>query len=76
LTLSLVVYKDRTKIISNPTEFPDVQDPREHVVEVQEPMVKASIIVPQGMQWIWPPSHAVLWFVLIYASIPKITLEK
>ncbi|KAF8512280.1 P-loop containing nucleoside triphosphate hydrolase protein [Gautieria morchelliformis] len=41
-----IVYKDRTRIISNPTEFPDVQDPRTQVVEVQEPMVKASIIVP------------------------------
>jgi len=34
------------EVISNPTEFPDVDDTRTHVVEVQEPMVKASIIVP------------------------------
>jgi translation elongation factor EF-4 len=40
-----VVYKDREEFISNPTHFPDnfLQ-----VKEVQEPVVKASIIVPEG----------------------------
>jgi translation elongation factor EF-4 len=40
-----VVYKDREEFISNPTHFPDsfIQ-----VKEVQEPVVKASIIVPEG----------------------------
>ncbi|GJJ12546.1 Translation factor guf1 mitochondrial [Clathrus columnatus] len=42
-----VVYKNTTKIISNPTEFPDVDDARCQIVEVQEPMVKAAIIVPE-----------------------------
>ncbi|KAF8510987.1 P-loop containing nucleoside triphosphate hydrolase protein [Hysterangium stoloniferum] len=42
-----IIYKDRTQIVSNPTDFPDVEDTRMHVVEVQEPMVKASIIVPE-----------------------------
>lgn len=43
---SVVKYRNgSTKIISNPTDFPDHGDPK--VVEVQEPYVKASIIVPQ-----------------------------
>jgi translation factor GUF1, mitochondrial len=43
-----VVYKDRDVYISNPTEFPDVTDTAAKVKEIQEPVVKASIIVPQG----------------------------
>lgn len=43
-----VVYRDRTTFVSNPTDFPDLSDIRTHLVEVQEPMVKASIIVPHG----------------------------
>ncbi|KAH7910765.1 P-loop containing nucleoside triphosphate hydrolase protein [Hygrophoropsis aurantiaca] len=42
-----VVYKDRTVLVSNPTEFPDVSDTASKVKEVQEPVVKASIIVPE-----------------------------
>ncbi|OCH88190.1 GTP-binding protein lepa [Obba rivulosa] len=42
-----VVYKDRIVTVSNPTEFPDVSDATCQVKEVQEPIVKASIIVPQ-----------------------------
>ncbi|EGO21078.1 hypothetical protein SERLADRAFT_452219 [Serpula lacrymans var. lacrymans S7.9] len=42
-----VIYRDRTVMISNPTEFPDVTDPASKVKEVQEPIVKASIIVPE-----------------------------
>jgi len=42
-----VIYKDRHVYISNPTEFPDVTDTTAKVKEVQEPVVKASIIVPQ-----------------------------
>ncbi|KAF7970214.1 hypothetical protein HWV62_24738 [Athelia sp. TMB] len=41
-----VIYKDRTEIVSNPTDFPDVTDSTGRVKEVQEPIVKASIIVP------------------------------
>ena len=43
-----VVYRDRTVIVSNPTDFPDIMDTSAHVREVQEPIVKASIIVPEG----------------------------
>lgn len=43
-----MIYKDRTVIVSNPTEFPDITDTTTKVREVQEPMVKASIIVPDG----------------------------
>jgi translation elongation factor EF-4 len=50
----LVIYKDRTVIVSNPTEFPDVTDTTSKVKEVQEPIVKASIIVPDS-QLITPP---------------------
>ncbi|KAH9966832.1 GTP-binding protein lepa [Russula dissimulans] len=42
-----VVYRDRTVMVSNPTDFPDVVDTSAHVREVQEPIVKASIIVPE-----------------------------
>ena len=45
-----VLYRDgRTVVVSNPTEFPDVTDTTTRVKEVQEPVVKASIIVPDGM---------------------------
>ncbi|KAI0006188.1 GTP-binding protein lepa [Russula compacta] len=42
-----VVYRDRTVIVSNPTDFPDVMDTSAHVREVQEPIVRASIIIPE-----------------------------
>ncbi|KZT09721.1 GTP-binding protein lepa [Laetiporus sulphureus 93-53] len=42
-----VVYKDRTVIVSNPTDFPDVTDTTNQLIEVQEPIVNASIVVPQ-----------------------------
>ncbi|KAI0086141.1 P-loop containing nucleoside triphosphate hydrolase protein [Irpex rosettiformis] len=42
-----VIYRDRTVLVSNPTDFPDVNDVASHVKEVQEPIVKASIIVPE-----------------------------
>jgi translation elongation factor EF-4 len=45
----LVVYRDRTVIVSNPTDFPDVVDTSSHVREIQEPVVKANIIVPEGL---------------------------
>ncbi|KAI0317581.1 GTP-binding protein lepa [Amylostereum chailletii] len=41
-----VIYRDRTAIISNPTDFPDVTDSASQLREVQEPVVKATIIVP------------------------------
>ena len=45
----IVVYRDRTVIVSNPTDFPDIVDTSSHVREVQEPIVKATIIVPEGL---------------------------
>ncbi|KAI0256867.1 GTP-binding protein lepa [Lactifluus subvellereus] len=42
-----LVYRDCTVIVSNPTDFPNVGDTSAHVREVQEPIVKASIIVPE-----------------------------
>ena len=47
--MTVVVYRDRTTIVSNPTDFPNVGDTSTHVREVQEPIVKASIIVPEGL---------------------------
>ncbi|KAF8350516.1 Guf1 protein [Amanita rubescens] len=41
-----IIYRNREEIISNPTDFPDATDTTVHVKEVQEPVVKASIIVP------------------------------
>ena len=48
-----VVYKDRTIIVSNPTEFPDLSDSSTGVKEVQEPAVKATIIVPEGLLYLF-----------------------
>lgn len=45
---NIVVYKDRTVDVSNPTDFPDVTDASAGLREIQEPVVKASIIVPEG----------------------------
>ena len=45
--LLAVVFRGQTAFISNPTEFPDTADPK--VLEVQEPVVKASIIFPEGV---------------------------
>ncbi|KAJ3712263.1 GTP-binding protein lepa [Lentinula raphanica] len=43
-----ILYKDGTeKFVSNPTEFPDMSDSTTKVGEIQEPIVKASIIVPE-----------------------------
>ncbi|KAN0123708.1 GTP-binding protein LepA C-terminus domain containing protein [Russula decolorans] len=42
-----VVYRDRTVIVSNPTDFPDIVDTSSQVREVQEPIVNANIIVPE-----------------------------
>ncbi|KAJ6525683.1 P-loop containing nucleoside triphosphate hydrolase protein [Mycena capillaripes] len=42
-----IVYRDREVFISNPTEFPDAIDASSKVLEVQEPVVKASIIAPE-----------------------------
>ncbi|KAI9571449.1 P-loop containing nucleoside triphosphate hydrolase protein [Boletus coccyginus] len=42
-----VLYKDKTVIVSNPAEFPDHSDSSSGVKEVQEPVVKATIIVPE-----------------------------
>jgi translation elongation factor EF-4 len=44
-----VIYKDKEGIISNPTDFPDVSDIGVRVKSIQEPVVNASIIVPEGM---------------------------
>ncbi|KAI0071753.1 GTP-binding protein lepa [Panus rudis PR-1116 ss-1] len=41
-----VIYRDRTEIVSNPVDFPDQEDLIK-VKEIQEPVVSASIIVPQ-----------------------------
>lgn len=43
-----VIYKDRTEMVSNPTNFPDITDVASRVREVHEPIVKATIIVPEG----------------------------
>ncbi|KAF5373944.1 hypothetical protein D9758_000732 [Tetrapyrgos nigripes] len=43
-----LIYRDGKEVfISNPTEFPDVLGVGSKVAEVQEPVVKASIIVPE-----------------------------
>jgi translation factor GUF1, mitochondrial len=44
-----VVYRERTVIVSNPTDFPDIVETSSQVREVQEPIVKANIIVPEGL---------------------------
>ncbi|KAH9043066.1 GTP-binding protein lepa [Lactarius pseudohatsudake] len=42
-----VVYRDRTVIVSNPTDFPDLSGHIYACPRGQEPIVKASIIVPE-----------------------------
>ncbi|KAF8891221.1 translation factor GUF1, mitochondrial [Infundibulicybe gibba] len=42
-----IIYHDREVLISNPTEFPETTDTASRVKEIQEPVVKASIIVPE-----------------------------
>jgi len=42
-----VVYRDRTVVVSNPVDFPDVLGVVSGVKEVQEPVVNATIVVPQ-----------------------------
>ncbi|KAG8217607.1 P-loop containing nucleoside triphosphate hydrolase protein [Butyriboletus roseoflavus] len=42
-----VIYKDKIVFVSNPTEFPELSDSSSGVKEVQEPVVKATIIVPE-----------------------------
>ncbi|KAL4077300.1 P-loop containing nucleoside triphosphate hydrolase protein [Scleroderma yunnanense] len=42
-----VVYRDKTVIVSNPTDFPDEWGPASRVRAVEEPIVNASIIVPE-----------------------------
>ncbi|KAG6333226.1 hypothetical protein ID866_5861 [Astraeus odoratus] len=42
-----VIYRDETVVVSNPTDFPDEWGPTSRAREVQEPIVKASIIVPE-----------------------------
>jgi len=42
-----IVYRDRVTMISNPTDFPDPSDSSSKIVEVQEPIVNASIVVPE-----------------------------
>jgi translation elongation factor EF-4 len=47
-----VIYRERgtsrTVVVSNPTDFPDTTDASSKVKEVEEPVVKATIIVPEG----------------------------
>ncbi|KAF9052993.1 translation factor GUF1, mitochondrial [Panaeolus papilionaceus] len=42
-----LVYETHEVLISNPTDFPDVGDAGLRIKEVQEPVVNASIIVPE-----------------------------
>ncbi|KIM48774.1 hypothetical protein M413DRAFT_437952 [Hebeloma cylindrosporum] len=42
-----IIYKDKEVIISNPTDFPDVSDIGVRVKSIHEPVVNASIIVPE-----------------------------
>ncbi|KAG9318579.1 P-loop containing nucleoside triphosphate hydrolase protein [Chiua virens] len=42
-----IIYRDKTVVVSNPTEFPEASDFSSSVKEVQEPVVKATVIVPE-----------------------------
>ncbi|KAF5381035.1 hypothetical protein D9615_004155 [Tricholomella constricta] len=43
-----LIYRDNKEVfVSNPTEFPETSDTASRVKEIQEPIVKASIIVPE-----------------------------
>jgi len=65
LTSSAVVYRDGKEVfISNPTEFPDVLGVASKVKEIQEPVVKASIIVPEGERC----QRLDFWFIFYYLN--------
>lgn len=64
------MFHNRTEFVSNPTDFPEVHDPRARLEEVQEPMVTASIIVPNGT-YRAPPEE-----VRIETPSPQTTSEK
>jgi len=51
-SICLVLYwnSDKEFLVSNPTDFPDVSDSTLRVKEIQEPIVKATIIVPEGTE--------------------------
>lgn len=52
-SVSVIYSRDNKEVyVSNPTDFPDVNDSTLRVKEVQEPIVKASIIVPEGMHMV------------------------
>lgn len=54
----IVVYRDgRIATISNPTDFPEVNDPTSKVKEVQEPIVNASIIIPEGKSTLFSSNY-------------------
>ncbi len=59
---TIVVYRDRTVMVSNPTDFPDTTNTGAKFKEVLEPVVKASIIVPQGLSF-WNS------FVMIFNTV-------
>lgn len=49
ISFRAVIYRDNKEVfVSNPTEFPETADSTCKVKEIQEPVVKASIIVPKG----------------------------
>ena len=49
MTVAVIWRDGKESYISNPTDFPDVTDTTSKVKEIREPVVKASIIVPQGV---------------------------
>ena len=47
----IVIYRDGTsKLIRNPTEFPDPMEMQNKVSKLQEPIVLATIILPEVYQ--------------------------
>jgi translation factor GUF1, mitochondrial len=52
-------------LVSNPTEFPDVTDTTGKVKEIQEPIVKASIIVPEGEAICVKPEASTLTYTFL-----------
>jgi translation elongation factor EF-4 len=45
--MTSVVRKSGTQVVSNPTDFPEPDEPS-HAYRIEEPMIKATIIVPEG----------------------------
>lgn len=52
--MNVVVYRDKTtKIVRNPSDFPDADERALKVARLEEPMVLATLIFPEVRTLLW-----------------------